>query len=65
MSIGAVIGNLGGLGQLFIVGLRNFNLNLVWLGLCSLVVLALLLDVLLRAAQRFMTPWADRRSARA
>ncbi len=65
MSIGAVIGNLGGLGQLFIVGLRNFNLNLVWLGLFSLVVLALLSDVLLRGAQRLMTPWADRRSARA
>ena len=65
MSIGAVIGNLGGLGQLFIVGLRNFNLNLVWLGLFSLVVLALLSDALLRGAQRLMTPWADRRSARA
>ena len=65
MSIGAVIGNLGGLGQLFTVGLKDFNLELVWLGLFSLVVLALLCDVLLRGAQRLMTPWADRRSAHA
>jgi osmoprotectant transport system permease protein len=65
MSIGAVIGNLGGFGQLFTTGLRSFNLSLVWLGLFSLVVLALLCDVLLRGAQRLMTPWADRRSARA
>jgi osmoprotectant transport system permease protein len=65
MSIGAVIGNLGGFGELFIVGLRSFNIRLVWLGLFSLVVLALLLDVALRGLQRFMTPWADRRSARA
>ncbi|HEU5355546.1 MAG TPA: ABC transporter permease [Actinocrinis sp.] len=65
MSIGAVIGNLGGFGQLFTTGLRSFNLSLVWLGLFSLVVLALLCDVLLRLAQRLMTPWADRRSARA
>jgi osmoprotectant transport system permease protein len=65
MSVGAVIGNLGGLGQLFVVGLRYFNPRLVWLGLLSLLVLALLCDGLLRAAQRLMTPWADRRSARA
>ncbi|MBS2965490.1 ABC transporter permease subunit [Actinocrinis puniceicyclus] len=63
MSIGAVIGNLGGLGQLFTVGLKAFNLQLVWLGLFSLVVLALLCDLLLRLGQRLMTPWADRRSA--
>jgi osmoprotectant transport system permease protein len=65
MSIGAVIGNLGGFGELFIVGLRFFNLRLVWLGLFSLLVLALLTDLALRGAQRFMTPWSDRRSARA
>lgn len=65
MSIGAVIGNLGGFGQLFTTGLRSFNLSLVWLGLYSLVVLALLCDVLLRLLQRLITPWADRRSARA
>jgi osmoprotectant transport system permease protein len=65
MSIGAVIGNLGGLGELFTTGLKFFNLGLVWLGLFSLLVLALLCDGALRAAQRLLTPWADRRSARA
>jgi osmoprotectant transport system permease protein len=65
MSIGAVIGNLGGFGELFTTGLSFKNLRLVWLGLFSLVVLALLSDGLLRAAQRLLTPWADRRAARA
>lgn len=65
MSIGAVIGNLGGFGELFTTGLKFFNLRLLWLGLCSLVVLALLCDGLLRAAQRALTPWANRRTLRA
>jgi osmoprotectant transport system permease protein len=65
MSVGALIGNLGGFGELFTVGLRFFNLRLVWLGLFSLLVLALVCDLALRGLQRFITPWADRRSARA
>ncbi len=65
MSIGAVIGNLGGFGELFTTGLKFFDLRLLWLGLCSLVVLALLCDGLLRVAQRALTPWADRRTLRA
>lgn len=65
MSIGAVIGNLGGFGELFTTGLKFFDLRLLWLGLFSLLVLALACDGLLRAAQRLLTPWADRRGARA
>lgn len=65
MSVGALIGNLGGFGELFITGLRFKDNTLIWLGLISLVVLALLTEVLLRGAQRLLTPWADRRSVRA
>jgi osmoprotectant transport system permease protein len=65
MSIGAVIGNLGGFGELFTTGLKFYNLRLLWVGLISLLVLALLCDGLLRIVQRLLTPWADRRSARA
>ena len=65
MSIGAVIGNLGGFGELFTTGLKFFDLKLLWLGLFSLLALALVCDGLLRVAQRLLTPWADRRSARA
>lgn len=65
MSIGAVIGNLGGFGELFTTGLKFFDLRLLWLGLFSLLVLALVSDGLLRVVQRLLTPWADRRGARA
>lgn len=65
MSVGGVLGNLGGFGNLFIQGLRHFELRLVWLGLFSLLGLALAVDLLLRALQRVLTPWSARRSARA
>jgi osmoprotectant transport system permease protein len=65
MSIGGVLGNLGGFGDLFTTGLKFFNINLVWLGLFSLVALALLCDLTLLAVQRLLTPWSTRRSSRA
>ncbi|HEV2344162.1 MAG TPA: ABC transporter permease [Actinocrinis sp.] len=65
MSVGAVLGNLGGFGELFITGLRFFDQRLVWLGLFTLFALGLLTDVALRGVQRLLTPWADRRGARA
>jgi osmoprotectant transport system permease protein len=58
MSIGATIGNYGGFGDLFLLGLRFFDSRLIWVGLISLIVLSVLCDVLLRLAQRLLTPWA-------
>jgi osmoprotectant transport system permease protein len=65
MSVGGTIGNLGGFGNLFIQGLRHFEIRLVYLGLFSLLGLALAVDLALRALQRLLTPWSARRSARA
>jgi osmoprotectant transport system permease protein len=58
MSVGAVIGNYGGLGDLFMLGLRFFDNRLVWLGLITLLVLSVLCDLVLRGVQRLLTPWA-------
>jgi osmoprotectant transport system permease protein len=65
MSIGALIGNYGGFGDLFILGLHLFNTRLIWLGLFSLLGLALLCDTALRVLQRALTPWASQKAARA
>lgn len=58
MSIGALIGNYGGFGDLFLLGLRFFDYRLIWLGLISLLVLSILCDLALRVVQRLLTPWA-------
>jgi osmoprotectant transport system permease protein len=58
MSIGATIGNYGGFGDLFLLGLRFFDNRLIWVGLVSLLVLSVLCDILLRIVQRLLTPWA-------
>jgi osmoprotectant transport system permease protein len=58
MSIGATIGNYGGFGDLFLLGLRFFDNRLIWVGLISLLVLSVLCDILLRIVQRLLTPWA-------
>lgn len=58
MSVGALIGNYGGFGDLFILGLRFFDYRLIWLGLVSLLVLSILCDLVLRAVQRVLSPWA-------
>ena len=65
MSVGAVIGNLGGFGELFTTGLKFYNLRLLWLGLFTLFALGLLSEIVLRGVQLLLTPWADRRGARA
>lgn len=65
MSVGAVIGNLGGFGELFTTGLKFQDQQLLWVGLFSLLVLALLTEAVLRGVQRLLTPWADRGSVRA
>lgn len=61
MSVGSLIGNYGGLGDLLLLGLRFFDQRLIWLGLISLLVLAVGCDVLLRLLQRLATPWARQR----
>lgn len=58
MSIGATIGNYGGFGDLFLLGLKDFDNRLIWVGLITLLVLSMLCDVLLRGVQRLLTPWA-------
>jgi osmoprotectant transport system permease protein len=58
MSIGATIGNFGGLGDLFLLGLRFFDNRLIWVGLITLLVLSVLCDIVLRLLQRLLTPWA-------
>ena len=58
MSIGATIGNYGGFGDLFLLGLRFFDNRLIWLGLFSLLVLSVLCDLVLRWIQRLLTPWS-------
>jgi osmoprotectant transport system permease protein len=65
MSIGGVLGNLGGFGDLFTTGLKFFNHDLVRLGLFSLIGLALACDLTLRFVQRLLTPWSTRRSGQA
>ncbi|HWG27952.1 ABC transporter permease [Actinospica sp.] len=58
MSIGSTIGNYGGLGDLFLLGLKFFDNSLIWVGLISLLVLSVFCDILLRGVQRLLTPWA-------
>jgi osmoprotectant transport system permease protein len=58
MSIGGTIGNYGGFGDLFMLGLRFFDDRLIWVGLISLLVLSVLCDIVLRGIQRVLTPWA-------
>ena len=63
MSVGALIGNLGGFGDLFTLGKTFFNNHLVWVGLISLLVLSVLVDLALRTIQRLLTPWAREQGA--
>lgn len=63
MSVGAVLGNIGAFGDLVAEGISFSNHRLIWLGTLSLAVLGLLCDLALRAGQRLMTPWVERRRA--
>lgn len=65
MSVGALIGNYGGLGDLLLLGLHFFDQRLIWVGLISLLVLAVGCDLLLRLLQRLATPWARQRGGTA
>ncbi len=57
VSVGALIGT-GGLGQLFIHGFQVDNPIEVWTGIVATILLALLVDLLIVAGGRALTPWA-------
>ena len=58
ISVASVIGNYGGLGDLITNGLRENKKSLIWLGVISLAVLAVLCDAVLLFLQRVLTPWS-------
>ena len=62
VSVGALIGT-GGLGQLFVHGFQIDNPIEVWTGIVLTVAFALVVDALIVAAGRVLTPWT--RAARA
>jgi osmoprotectant transport system permease protein len=63
VSVGALIGQ-GGLGNLFMEGLRSDFMAPIVVGLVLSVLLALVLDALLVLGQRWLTPWVRVRAAR-
>ena len=56
VSVGALIGT-GGLGQLFIHGFQIDNPIEIWTGIVATILLALVVDLLIVAAGRALTPW--------
>lgn len=61
VTITAFIGQ-GGLGQLFITGFQRQDSTEVLVGLVSSVILAVIADLTLVAAERQLTPWSRARS---
>jgi osmoprotectant transport system permease protein len=62
VTVTALIGK-GGLGYFILIGLRQFFSTASLLGAVLSVVLAVVADVLLLLAQRFLTPWSRGRAA--
>ena len=63
VTVGVLVGH-GGLGQLILGGFRNnFYKAQILTGTLLCVALALLLDLLLAALGRWLTPWTARRSS--
>lgn len=56
VSVGALIGT-GGLGQLFIHGFQIDNPIEIWTGIVLTLALALVIDLLIVAGGRLLTPW--------
>ena len=56
VSVGALIGT-GGLGQLFIHGFQIDNPVEIWTGIVATILLALVVDLLIVAGGRTLTPW--------
>ncbi|HEY8338652.1 MAG TPA: ABC transporter permease [Egibacteraceae bacterium] len=61
VTITAFVG-WGGLGQLFITGFQRQNPTEISVGLVLCIVLAVAADLLLVAAQRWLTPWSQARA---
>lgn len=62
VSVASLIG-LGGLGELFTDGFQREFLTPIVVGVFLTVLLAVLADLVLVGAQRFLTPWARGRTA--
>jgi osmoprotectant transport system permease protein len=60
VTITALIGQ-GGLGRLFVQGFQRQNPTILLVAIVVVVALALVADLLLLAAQRFLLPWARSR----
>jgi len=60
VSVGALIG-VGGLGQLFTEGFQSAYNPPIVVGIVFTLALALVVDLLLVAARRLLTPWLPRR----
>jgi osmoprotectant transport system permease protein len=56
VSVGALIGT-GGLGQLFIHGFQIDNPIEIWTGIVATLLLAVVVDLLIVAGGRLLTPW--------
>ncbi|MDQ3822378.1 MAG: ABC transporter permease [Actinomycetota bacterium] len=56
VSVGALIGT-GGLGQLFIHGFQIDNPIEIWTGVAATILLAVVVDLLIVAGGRALTPW--------
>jgi osmoprotectant transport system permease protein len=56
VSVGALIGT-GGLGQLFVHGFQVDNPVEIWTGIVATILLALVVDLLIVAGGRALTPW--------
>lgn len=64
VTVGSVVGGYGGFGELILEGFRNgFYKAQIMTATIACVLLALVLDLLLVAVGRFVTPWAKRRAA--
>ncbi|MER6524144.1 ABC transporter permease subunit [Streptomyces sp. NPDC001508] len=60
VSVGMLIGNQGGLGNLLHDGMIYNQPRLVWLSVVGTAVLAVLADVVLVAVRLLLTPWMPR-----
>jgi len=61
-TVGVIVGH-GGLGQLIVGGFNaNFYRAQIMTGTIACVLLALVADLLLAAAERLLTPWTRARS---
>lgn len=64
VSVGMLIGNQGGLGNLLYAGMIYHRPRLVWLSVVGTAVLAVLVDAVLVAVRRLLTPWTPRDTGR-